>query len=182
MNTRTKLAASGLLVAALVGAATPVFAADTTTSTTTTTTKAAKPAKGDHGHRGIGSDTATATAAAKPAHANEFAALVTAGTITQAQADAFETAEHAAMDAARNAAVAGTQPDHAAIVKSVLDKLVAAGTITQTQADAITKVEATAPVKAGNEDGGRGHGKGQHDAPSTTGTTNSTIAPVPTTA
>ena len=187
MNTRTKIAASGFLVAALAATATPAFAHD-------------------NGNRG----TASGTAVVKQ-HAGHLASLVTAGTITQAQADAVETATRTALGAAktakRNAGLAAlvanntiTQAmadaakataadatgkpgrpdlsswtvaqrdalrawrdanpvDAVAVRAAALAKLVTAGTITQTQSDAIAAAYAAAPTKGA--DGGKGHhGKG----------------------
>ena len=138
MKTRTKIAASGLVIAALAATATPAFA---------------------HARNGNTSSPATSTTAttapAPRGHMGEFAALVAAGTITQAQADAFEAAERAGMDAARTA---GTAPDHAAIVKAALAKLVSAGTLTQTQSDAIAAVEAAHPMPVGRPQDDRAPG------------------------
>lgn len=191
MNTRTKIAASGLLIAALAASATPAFAADTTTG------------------RGAGhSRHAEGSFKRGP-----LGALVTAGTITQVQADMVETATRTAMQAAQtanfNAALAAlvsdntitqaladaakasaasstgkrghadlstwtvaqrsalhtwldaNRVDRAAIGTAAVAKLVTSGTITQAQADAINAAFAVAPDKGGR--GGKGHGKGDHD-------------------
>lgn len=66
-----------------------------------------------------------------------LAALVTAGTITQADATAVSTALRAAHDAGRTT----MQHDHQAEHKAVLDSLVAKGTITQAQADAMAAAD-----------------------------------------
>ena len=115
MNTRTKIAASGLLIAALAAAATPAFASGKAAH-------GAKPATGTT--RGPVEDARM--------HGGPLASLVTAGTITQAQADAVETALHAAMDSSRTNDF-----------NNALAALVANGTITQAQADA-AKAPATA--------------------------------------
>ena len=191
MNTRTKLAASGLLIAALAASATPAFASNSNSSTMT----------GRSGH-------------AARQHVGPLAALVTAGTITQAKADVVETATRTAMNAAQttnfNAALAAlvangtiTQDlataakasatsttgkhgrvnlttwtvaqrtalhtwlnanpvDRAAIGKAAIAKLVTSGTLTQVQADAVNAALAAAPAKGIDDKGGKRHGKGGH--------------------
>jgi hypothetical protein len=119
MNTRTKIAASGLLIAAFAAAATPVFASDTNT----VTGKVAGHVRHMDG---------------KMQHVSPLAALVTAGTITQAQADTVETATRTAM-----------QTSEKAKFTAGLASLVSKGTITQAQADAAQASLASA-LAAGN--------------------------------
>ena len=106
MNTRIKIAASGLLVAALAAAAVPAIASETTT----VVGKVAGHVRHMDG---------------KKQHVSPLAALVTAGTITQAQADTVETATRTAM-----------QTSEKAKFTAGLASLVSKGTITQAQADA----------------------------------------------
>lgn len=106
MNTRTKIAAGGVVIAVLAATATPALAAST----------AASPKGRMH--------SALATATAR-LHVGPLAALVTAGTITQTQADSVETATHTAVETAE-----------VANLNAGLAALVADGTITQAQADA----------------------------------------------
>lgn len=119
MNTRTKIAASGLLIAALAAAATPAFASGKAAH-------GAKPATG----------TVRGPVEESKMHGGPLAALVTAGTITQAQADAVDSALHAAMDSAR-----------ATDFNAALAALVANGTITQAQADAAKASTTATPGK-----------------------------------
>ena len=150
-----------------------------------TTANAAKASKGTFKSANAGTTTTTTgvpnpmaggTAAGKDGHgprgghglgpASVLAALVTKGTITQAQSDAivaahkaFEDAEHAA---GATPSVAGPKDDF----KTVLASLVTKGTITQAQSDAIVAA-ADAARPAGM---GAGMGKGNpadqaaHDA------------------
>ena len=113
MNTRTKIAASGLVIAALAAAATPAFA-DNTVNPTARPAGHARHAEGMMQHR------------------SPLAALVTAGTITQANADAVETATRTAMQTAEKANF-----------NAALAALVANGTITQ---DTATAAKASAAV------------------------------------
>ena len=77
--------------------------------------------------------------------ATKLANLVTAGTITQAEADAIQTA----LDAAKPAGGPGNGGEHKGGSSSVLDSLVTAGTITQTESDAIqTALKAAKPDEA----------------------------------
>jgi hypothetical protein len=67
---------------------------------------------------------------------SQFSALVTAGTITQADSDAIETALKTKMDSDRSMKQTEMQTE----LKTVLDKLVTANTITQVQEEAVLKV------------------------------------------
>ncbi len=106
MNTRTKIAASGLVIAALAATTTPAFASNTSVKAKATS----------HSRHINGS---------LRQHVGPLAALVAAGTITQANGDAVETATHTAMQAAE-----------LANFKAALAALVANNTITQALADA----------------------------------------------
>lgn len=144
---RKSLATLGLSAAVILGAA-GLAGAQTSTSTTSTkstSSTSSTTGKTDKGGRG-----------------NHLSALVTAGTITQAQADAI----HVAFDAARPAkgtakpTTAPTDAERLAKRKAVLAPLVTAGTITQAQSDAVI---AAMPVggHGGHGDGGGGRdGKG----------------------
>lgn len=120
MNTRTKIAASGLLIAALAASATPAFAANTTT-----TGKGAGHSRHAEGNFKRG----------------PLAALVTAGTITQLQADTVETATRTAMQAAQTANF-----------NAALAALVSDNTITQALADAAKASAASSTGKRGHAD------------------------------
>ena len=73
---------------------------------------------------------------------NSLDSLVTAGTITQAQADAIQTA----MEAAKPTGGPGNGGEHKGGFASVLDSLVTEGTITQAEEDAIqTALKAVKP-------------------------------------
>ncbi|MFZ3131107.1 MAG: hypothetical protein WA125_08420 [Desulfosporosinus sp.] len=80
------------------------------------------------------------SAATQDGFANKLDALVTAGTITQTQADAIQTAMEAAKPAGGPGNGNGADQNRGkgkGGFTSVLDSLVTAGTITQVQADAI---------------------------------------------
>ncbi len=143
---RKSISAFGLSAAVILGTA---GFANAQTSTTTTSTKSTtaksttSTGKGDRGGRG----------------GHHLSALVTAGTITQAQADAI----NAAFDAARPAqgtakpTTAPTDAERTAKKRAVLAPLVSAGTITQAQADAVI---AAMPVGGGGRGGHGGGGRG----------------------
>ncbi|MHB0927532.1 MAG: hypothetical protein ACYC3W_01210 [Candidatus Nanopelagicales bacterium] len=119
MNTRTKIAASGLVIAALAASTAPAFASNKSVST-----KANIHSRQMHG--------------LPRHHVGPLAALVAAGAITQANADAVETATRTAMHSAETANF-----------KAALAALVANNTITQALADAATAAlpSATAPMR-----------------------------------
>jgi len=109
-----------------------------------------------------------------------IAALVTAGTITQTQADALEAAEGdrgamralitngtftmAQAQALRDAMKANKSEDRDALRDSVLSTLVANSTITQAQADAI-KASKASKAEAGTRGQGRGAAQGTSTTP-----------------
>ncbi len=138
---RKSLATLGLSAAVMLGTA---GLAGAQTSTTTTSTKSTS------------STSSTTGKTDKGGGGNHLSALLTAGTITQAQADAI----HAAFAAARPAkgtakpTTAPTDAERLAKRKAVLAPLVTAGTITQAQSDAVI---AAMPV-GGHGDGGGGRG------------------------
>lgn len=105
MNARMKIAASGLLIAALAASETPAFA--------TGTSNAGKVAGHSRHIDGPGKH-----------NRGPLAVLVTAGTITQLQADAVETATRTAMQTAQ-----------ATKFNAALAALIANNTITQQLAD-----------------------------------------------
>ncbi len=143
---RKSLSALGLSAAVILGTAgiaaaqsttsTP-SASSTTSSTNSTTGKAGKTDRGGKG--------------------GHLTALVTAGTITQAQADAIKAAFDAARPAQGTAkpATPPTEAERLAKHKAVLAPLVSAGTITQAQADAVI-----AAMPAGGGHGGHRGGRG----------------------
>ena len=138
---RKSLSALGLTAAVILGTAGIASAQSSTTSTISAS-----------------STKSTTSNTAKTGRGGHLTALVTAGTITQAQADAVK----AAFDAARPAvgtvkpATPPTDAERLAKKKAVLAPLVSAGTITQAQADAVI-----AAMPAGGHGGGRGNGSGR---------------------
>ena len=122
MNTRTKIAASGLLIAALAASATPAFASNNSNAKG----KVSGHSRLDDGARHNGGPLAT---------------LVTAGTITQATADAVETATRTAMQTAKTTNF-----------NAGLAALVANNTITQALADAAKASVASSTGKPGHAD------------------------------
>lgn len=139
---RKSLSTLGLSASVILGTA---GFANAQSSTTTTSTKSTAASTGTSGKGGN--------------HGNRLSTLVTAGTITQAQADAI----NAAFDAARRATgtakptTAPTDAERTAKKKAVLAPLVSAGTITQAQADAVV---AAMPVGGGGHGGGGRGGMG----------------------
>ena len=137
-SVRKSLSALGLTAAVILGTAGITSAQSSTTRTTSAS-----------------STNSTTSNTAKTGRGGHLTALVTAGTITQAQADAIK----AAFDAARPAegtvkpATPPTDAERLAKRKAVLAPLVSAGTITQSQADAVI-----AAMPAGGHGGGRGPG------------------------
>lgn len=145
MNTRSKLAASGLVIAALAATAVPVFAADATKPATKVVGSMAGPDKRAEGHRMQG---------------GPLAALVKSGTITRAQAAAVHQALHEAMDVSR-----------AADLNTALVALVKDGTITQAQADAAKTFFAAKPTPGSQRMSGQGKPEPRGARPELTGWT-----------
>ena len=108
----------------------------------------------------IGAGVGTASAAGYPGSTGTagpkgaaLSALVTAGTITEAQKEAFRYEMHEAKEAAE---AGGVKVDCAVIEASVLSGLVSEGTLTQSQADAIKAARPARPERSASTTGNTG--------------------------
>ncbi len=111
---------------------------------------------------GVGAGTAFAadypgSTGAKGPKGAALSALVTAGTITEAQKEAFRYEMHEAKEAAE---AIGTKPDCAVIEAAVLSELVGKGTLTQAQADAIKAARPARPEASARGAAATGTGGG----------------------
>jgi hypothetical protein len=158
---RKSIATLGLTAAVILGSAGVASAHDNAgnTGTSTSATKSDRGGKGQH-----------------------LASLVTAGTITQAQADAITAAFKAAKPAAGTAkpATPPTDAERLAKHKAVLAPLVSAGTITQAQADAVIAAMPARGPRGGGDGQGKG-GRGPKGTKSTTGSTSGSTSGTTTT-